>query len=122
MGCHPTGWVSEQDRIHLSKDTFNLSSAEQVITVSSNKRFEIAEVDLDDDRIIVNYSAIDPDTHLTLYDPIKADWLTIDYDENNRLMSILVTKNDEAKERHARIIVWLCDTSASVCITQRGVE
>ena len=119
-GCHPTGWVPERDRIHLSQDTFYLSPAEQVITVSSDKRFDIDAVYLDDECIIIHYSDIDPYTHLTLYDPIEAGWLTIDYDENNLTMSILVRKNDDAKERHAKISMWLCDTGASIYITQSG--
>ena len=116
----PAGRVPEEDRIHLSQDAFNLSSDEQVITVSSDKRFDISAIYFDDVTVSVSYSGIDPDTHLTLYDTIKAEWLTIDYDETNLLLHILVENNDTGVKRNARIQTYLCDTGAAISITQNA--
>ena len=93
----PAGRVPEEDRIHLSQDAFNLSSDEQVITVSSDKRFDISAKYFDDVTLSVSYSGIDPDTHLTLYDTI-----------------------DTGVKRNARIQTYLCDTGAAISITQNA--
>ena len=109
--------------IHLSQDSFVLSAEEHALTITcDNYSYWINSVDIDDEYYSILWDDeiiyTDPDTHYTCYKPFVIQWLTIDYDSINVIMTINVAKNLTGKERRARISIEAGDAFATINITQ----